>query len=63
MQGRSDIKTASDLNSHQSAETDLQSHDGERSRKRAQSMDVVRDLRKARLTYSDVHKHTVNYSC
>ena len=44
MQGRSDIKTASDFNSDRRAETALQSSDGERGRKHAKSFDPVRDL-------------------
>ena len=44
MQGRSDIKTASGLNSHRSAETALQSNDGEKGRKRAQITDLMRVL-------------------
>jgi len=44
MQGRSDIKTASGLNDHRSAETALQSSDGKRGHKCAQSIDLVRAL-------------------
>ena len=44
MQGRSDIKTASGLNDHRSAEMALKSSDGERGRKRAPSIDVVMDV-------------------
>ena len=44
MQGRSDINTASDFSSHRSAETALQSSDGEIGRKHAKSIDLVRDL-------------------
>ena len=43
MQGRSDIKTTSRFNIS-SAETTLQSNGGERGRKRAQSIDLVRVL-------------------
>ena len=59
MQGRSDMKTDFDFNSHRSAETGLQSSDGERGRKHAKVIDVVRDLLYANLAFGTLQCLTV----